>query len=592
MKKTICFILSLVLALSILGGCKHRNTDSPSSGVDSVSDGQTANDPAGTGDEPGVTDDPIDDIDITDDPAEDIVFPDDPAEDIDPDTPYITNLQVHNGQAPVISNYRGASGTVYHAFGFMKDENSGRVYTDKMMNTELNRLVDYGTRYVRTRYQSDWMWSNATGWNFNADRFNYFCDYAKAMQDRNISVLLQIGWHFGFVTKLDSVSIGEVSYLDGNGADRYGESVGVNFSGMTSEEQRMTKSARRFGYWIAETLRQCKAKGINNISHLLYFVEPSNGYSGSYTGHANKEYVAVCRAIKQKLQEEGVVNWVQHMGPNETTYSEALDESPNTQWLLPYVVKNAPELFDVYTSHCYPKSNDPTNDVYYELMDPIFNSYKKTMVDANLWGKKEFWMDEFDVDWNNAPSDANNGSAGLQYVVGTISAQQKGFQNIVYWQLFDQLWTDNTSSGGEWRDGIHVCGAVPSLFESATPRDQYYIQGLFTRYNGYKNGKVYQTNVAELAEEYAGIYVGAVQLEDGNWSISVVNMNIDDATVVVNFDKAINDTLYRHVQCAGTIKATPSATLAPADKTYVSVQDKFIDTIPGGSVAIYTGVRG
>lgn len=205
-------------------------------------------------------------------------------------------------------------------------------------------------------------------------------------------------------------------------------------------------------------------------------------------------------------------------------------------------------------------------------------------------------MDEFYCRSEQMKLGADSPWAGLQTVIGAILAQQEGINNISLWQIFDQLWTDQTNTGGEFVNGIHVCGSAPSLFVSSIPRGQYYPTSLFARYNGFQNGKSYRTNEHENQADYEkgnlGLHIGAAQLEDGNWTITVVNTDLEDATFSVTFDKAINKTLYRHVENVTTLVPTTAAHLADADKTYVNVGDKFIDTIPGGSVVIYTSIKG
>lgn len=581
MMKKICLILSLVLALSMLGACKTTSTtENPSSDSDLISSQVEGTDDGSSEEE---TEEPFDDGDdlIDDDPLDDEEPVEDPYADV-----WVHDLKVHNSEDPISTRYRGMSATIYHAFGFMEDEESGRVYTKKMMDTELDRLENTGIRYARTRFPSDWMWNNSTGWDYTRPRFGYFCNYANALQERDVSVVLQVGWHLGHITRMDNYSIADISYLSGDGADRYGESVGheSDLAGKSAEDQRMLKGAYRYGYWLSKTMRELRARGINNVDYFSYWVEPSNGYSGSADGHANREYVMICDALIEKLGEEGIADTVQHVGPNEV--------SNTGDSLLKYCVDNAPDLFDVYSCHFYPKITLSHNDVLYEIVKDGYSSYQNHMKSAGIWGKKEFWVDEFDVSIEGANSQVGDPWKGLQVAVGGIIAQQLGIDNVLYWQLFDQLWTDNTSDGGEWSNGIHITGCIPSLFESAIPQEEYYTQSLFMRYNGYKNGTVYRTNVEDLANEFTSMYVGAVQLEDGSWTITVINLNTDDATFTVTFDEKINQTLYRHLEGATTVAPNAEAKLADADKTYVKVADKFIDTIPGGSIAVYTGVKG
>ena len=508
---------------------------------------------------------------------------------LDPEAPVgdganYLQLSVLNGQTPITKNYRGYSATIYHAFGFMEDESSGRVYTEKMRNDELKKLTNFGIRYARTRYPSDWTWDANRGWDFSRNRFGYFCNYAKALQQRGVQVVLQAGWHLGAITEIENCSIGEVEYLKGRGADRYAESYGLDFTGKSAEEQRMIKGARRYGYWLGQTLLQLRSRGIYNVNYISYFVEPSNFYSGYPAGNSNKEYVLICRAIRNKLGEMGLESSVKHVGPNEV--SGTGDE------LLQYVIKTDPELFDIYTAHTYPHASSVSSDEYANILTPSYQSYKNHMQNAGLWGKKEFWIDELDVKANDYPAQSDLAWGGLQNAVCGIVGQQLGMNNMLFWQLFDQLWTDFTSNGGEWKNGIHITGIVPSLFEGNTPRKQFYTFGPFVKYNGYQKGKVYQTNNNALMQNHESLYLGAAQLEDGKWTISVVNNGSKDRPVEINFEKALNQTLYRHRQTASSVTATPEGCLARADATYLQVKGKLRDVIPAGSIVIYTGVKG
>ena len=501
------------------------------------------------------------------------------------------DLQVYNAKQPINTDYMGFSATVYHPYSFMKDDKYGRVYTDEMLNVELSRLENFGMRYVRSRYDSRWMWDAETGWNFGSNRFKDFCTFAKTLQERDISVVLQVGWSDGFVHQLSQQRTpGDVEYLTGTGADRYGESTGceAEMKKLSTEYQRMYKAARRYGYWASETLLQLKSRGINNIAYFSYFTEPSNGY---YTdsngkllgaGYANKEYIFIVRNIQKKLKELGTHAMVKHLGPNEVT------KEPN---LYKEVAETAPELFDTLSAHFYPDSSDSVLDLYYDIISPELKEYMQILKDNNLADKKEFWMDEFCCQAGGIGKFVNDSYIGIQNVVGGIIAQQEGVDNIILWQLFDQLWIDQINTDTQFEEGVHACGHAPSLFNSVVPYDQYYTLGLFSRYNGYKNGTVYQTNLDELGQDYWGVYIGAVQLEDGDWTISIVNLNMDAMPIKVNFEKAINQTLYRHVQ-EGSVQANAEGRLADADKTYVKVADVLVDTVPGGSVVVYTGVKG
>ena len=126
----------------------------------------------------------------------------------------VETLKVYNAEAPILDDYRGISSTVYHAFGHMLDDKTGRVYTDEMMELELSRLVDSGVRFCRTRYTTLWAWDNVEGgWNWDSDRQTYYWNYCRNLQERGISVVQSVGWHLGCHTHLINGSIDEHAYI-------------------------------------------------------------------------------------------------------------------------------------------------------------------------------------------------------------------------------------------------------------------------------------------------------------------------------------------------------------------------------------------
>lgn len=596
-KNIICLLLCLALAFSLFTGCNPKDTENSSSKpADNTSSDETTEI-----EDPIESEEPSDEDESLEDFYDDEWLDDD----FDFDDSVVANIEIYNSKAPVISDYKGFSGGIYHAYGFMKDDNTGRVYNDKMMDVELDRLQDTGMKIVRTRYQSQWMWKDAIGYDWNSERFGYFCDYAMEMQNRDIEVMIQVGWHFCKMSGYGIASINDVDYLYGEGEDRYGESAGYNFEGLSENDARIVKGAHRYGYWIGETLKQLRARGINNANYLAYWVEPCNGYTEPLSntefnpvvdknghmeiGHDKKEYVLFCRSMRNKLAELKVDNTVEHMGPNEACASSVL---PVT---MEYVLENDPSLFTIYSAHHYPQSTFAIDDIsYYIYTNFLQEYYMELLKKAGLYGKVQFWMDEFNCKDDGAEFLAS-GSAwlGLQNAVCAMTAQQNGIQNIMLWMPFDQLWTDRSSSGGEFKDGIHMCGLAPSLFVSSIPYEKYYTSGLFTKYNSCKNGIVYQTNNKYLVEEeYMGVYVSAMRNDEGKLVVTVVNLNVDKAEIHINFDKDINTTLYRHVCEVGNITPGFDAKLADADKTYGNVKNKLTDKLPGGSIAVYTEIVG
>ena len=621
--KLICLILSVFMAISLLGACSKTDNETAknSSGSSDVegSDDSSDNSSDDSSDDEYSDDEYSEDEyeddyedgdskgdDYYDSPLDDGYYEDDYYEDEEEygdDGENQETLRVYNAEAPIITNYRGMSTTVYHAYGHMLDDKTGRVYTDEMMDLELSRLKDSGVRFARTRYTTLWAWdADKGGWNWDSPRMTYYWNYCRNLQKRGINVVQSVGWHLGCHTHLVAGSIDEHGYItksENYADDLYGESVGYDFSKCKNAEyKRMAKESLRLGEAHAQLLLEAKKRGINNITHLLYFTEPSYATTTSvnmpdkshpaygFEGGEPDEYIFIVKTIQQRLKDRGVYNMVQHVGPNQGSIKHG-------DGLLRYMLeRDCIDMFDVWTAHFYPEATEASDNVYYEIIDPVFESYLQPLKDIGEFKNVEFWVDEFYCRSTNAKLGVDSPWAGLQMAVGGIVAQQRGINNISLWQIFDQLWTDQTNTGGEFVNGIHACGSAPSLFVSSIPRGQYYSTGLFAKYNGYQNGKAYRTNNAELQNDIGDIHVGAAQLEDGSWTITVINTYTEPYEITVEFDKAIYQTLYRHINNVNTNIPTTAAHLADADKTFANVKDSFVDTIPPGTVAIYTGVKG
>ena len=587
--KLICLILSLFMVVSLLSACSKKSDDT----------GEISSEPSYNDDweeEEEEYDEPVDEDDDWEEDEEE--------EEEESSTEWSQTLRVYNSEAPIIDNYRGMSASVYHAYGHMLDDKTGRAYTDEMLDLELTRLRDSGIRYARTRYTTLWAWdSSKEAWNWDSNRMTYYWNYCRNLQDKGVNVVQSVGWHLGCHTHLVSGSINEHGYItesENYPVNLYGETNGYEdyiANCKDDEYKRMALESLRLGEAHSQILLEAKKRGINNITHLLYFTEPSyatkqtvhmpdsNHPAYGFEGGEPDEYIFIVKTIQMKLKERGVYDMVKHVGPNQGSIKHG-------DGLLRYMLeRNCVDMFDVWTAHFYPQATVATDNVYYDVIDPVFESYLQPLKDVGVFKKVEFWVDEFYCRADNSNLGYDNSWIGVQMAVGGIIAQQRGINNVSLWQIFDQLWTDQTNTGGEFINGIHAVGSAPSLFVSSIPRGQYYTTGIFTRYNGYQNGKAYRTNNAELQEDLGDIHVGAVQLEDGSWTITVVNTFTEDYEIIVEFDQAINQTLYRHVVNANEIITTTEARHADADKTFANVQDKFKDILGPGCIAVYTGVK-
>ena len=599
----LCLVLCIAISLLAFGGCKSKdNTENPSSNVSS-SDDQTDV----SSEEETILDDEFDDEETY---YEDDYYEDDYYED---ETVY---LKVYNSRPAINDNYMGMNATVYHCFNyFYRDGSDGRgVYTDEMLDIELDRLESMGLTNMRTDLQSRFIWNASTlDFDFNTKYMKDFIDYCKALNKRDMKVMLNNLWYFNTPSNVGKSSSSSADYyLHGNGEDRFGETAnysnciatkymiksdvspkdyGLQLSNipddatMTAYYERIGVSALRYGEYISKIFETLKANGVNNVEYLFYFTEPSYYHltPNDATGPVNEEYLFFCRTLRNVLDKKASMEGVKHVGPNQGHITTG-------EGLLQYVIQREPKLFDVITSHYYPQASDPTNDVYYDYNYNALSSYKEVMKKEGLWGKVEFWQDEMFAKMKNAYADVSSklGVIANQTIISAICSQQMGVDNILMWQAFDQAFPISNETGGEFRNGIHITGTCPSFFESSTPYLTYYGTGLFTRYNNSVNGgKAIATSSGDC-EEYPGVYIGATQLEDGNWTITVVSINIDPTRFVIDFDKKLGKNLYRHREALDKRVPKTSARLADTDAIFTDVGDKLTDVIEPFGIYVYT----
>lgn len=644
--KLICMLLCLALSLGAFAGCngtKNGDTSSDAAQVDTESSGDGDND-ATDGEEEEPTDG-WDNTDLTGDDSygsdDDDSYGDGDTDGSDPWSEPVNQFNVYNSEAPINTNYMGMSGDVWHTYSHMQDESTGRVYTDEQIEKELTISKEMGVRYTRTFFTTRFVWNSEQGnWDLNSNRFGWFIDYCKNVQkylDGEGKIILGFGMgHDGMVYGGEGGTVlTQTPYIYGHGADLNGEyntykdciateymeksnksawdmyknrrnvtedsmakgagqylSTGDTAADkavtVTENYERMGKAAIRLAAVYVDMLLEAKARGVNNIEYLLYYTEPSVSYNLPdewQMGYYANEYLFTCMTMKNVLKKAGIAKNYKHMGPNQY--------HPNGQGLLKYVAEREPALFDAMSAHLYitGESNSDSNIGYTSF--ETFSDWSKTMEEYGLLGKSEFWIDEQMAgsgtdDPISAGWKTKDAWVGLQTALQGIICQQVGIDNYVVWQWHDMIFTDLGPSGGQFNNGIHDTGIKPSYFISSIPGEAMYTLGLFTRYNGHKNGTIYRTT---NFDDCFRVYMGAVKLEDGSWTVTVVNTDVMEAEIRIDFDKAINQTLYRHTQSVGDIKATSQCKLAQVDKVYKDVGKTIVDTVPGGSVTVYTGCR-
>ena len=545
------------------------------------------------------------------------------------------SITVKNASPVITNDFQGINATVYHAFATMKD-NLGRNYTDEQVAIEMDRLKDSGITTVRSAFFSRFAWNSSKGWDWDSADMNAVYKWANMLNERGIDVAFSAGWHMNYFTfpKYDydeatktgervtkgehDASILEVDYLYGayksvdagnyNAdsyvprvsravyADRYGESVGVDFSGLSDYEKRIKRASLRYGEWMAQALEAFKARGINNIDYLLTFTEPSYATADVREGYYAEEFMTLTAGLNTKLKEHSVRKNIKIVGPNQGSINTG---DGLLKYYLVYCQSHpeAEEYIDILTAHMYPKSSSKSiyeTEYYHDSTKSAYVSYKATLDTYNTKNKK-FWIDEY---FASSPLDAdctsNNGVISTQLAAGYVAAINTGLERVLTWQIFDQLWVNQTSTNSEFIGGVHAVGTCPSFtpnvhkdylpYASQTPRTHYYGLNLLGKYISGKKCIVYNCE----NDSDSGLYTAAIKRDDGQYAVLVINTTAVPNNVSVKFDYLSVKNVSRYLYDPNGVVQTPAATSIPKDKVIENVDSSgFYDTVAPYSFAIY-----
>lgn len=508
-----------------------------------------------------------------------------------------TELSVLNNQPYINTDFFGANWAVYHGTTYMKDK-TGRNYTEEMAQKEFNRLVDSGITGVRTIFRSTWMHPiemTFTGWDFENETMQAFYKWAKEMQKRDIDIIITAGWLLTWYAReeyTENLWYDEVPYLHGDGEDYYGESNGVDFSGMTENEIRLKKASLRYGEWVRRCLEAFKANGINNVKYVLCFTEPSGqkpansttGTPSTKLGVESVEYVTMVKGLHEVLTKHGVRDTVKIIGPNQATGLNAED-----MILMEYCLKElkGTGVIDIYTAHSYPSTANIHGSDYF-IPEVSWNYHNYIMKEYNSVMERQNFTGTFLYDEMTGGGEATDPKIsayfGIQAIVGAINIMHNGADGIMRWNIFDQLWPNSDSNTGEFREGIHVTGLAPSFFESYVPRNQYYSFSLFTKYIKGLN-KVVNCNGSKVSDS---LYYIVLEDDNGNLTAVVVNTSQSAKYFNLKFNSSLNNlVLNRHMFEYTSSNPNSEAKLAGIDKI-IRVNNEIKDVIPAGGLMIYT----
>ncbi len=475
---------------------------------------------------------------------------------------------------------------VYHLTAYMKDD-AGRQYTQKMIDDEMDRLEHIGITAVRSMFRSTWAApedEEFCGWNWESENMRAMYKAAKDVKDRGIDIILTCGWLIDYYAfdELPYVWYRDHKYLRGDGEDFYGESDGVDFTGLNDHEIRIKKASLRYGEWVSQGIKAFFDRGLDNVKYALVFTEPRWNLYTFPTW--SQDYVEMVIGLNQKLKEHGLRDKIQIIGPNQSPISS----TDKSKILLDYVLKHIPDknMIDIYSSHTgfgitgmNPMDCASIPDAAYDFLDVAFKNLQSLIRENGC--DKNLFSDELFVGEKDFPLDKRRHQGPL-VVNNAIAAIKHHIYGISYWSIFDQLWPNSHSETVEFRDGVHCTGMANDLKYSYVPHIEYYAVGLFGRYVKGLNQTI-ETDFKVGRE----LYYTMLTNEDGIITVAVANTGITAKAIDLEFKKDINQQLNRHMFGGYITVPDERGKLAGIDKTF-DVKDHLFDVIPACSVVIYT----
>lgn len=574
--RSVCVLVALAMLFAMVGcnaagkGDGHSSETLVSSAESTVSDtkdGESVEDSSASNDQ---TDQARED---TEEGGEDITETETPSDTTD--DAYVNTVFVNNASDPVNTDFLGING-IYHAYTYMSDKYD-REYTEKQAQMEFDRIERLGVNNVRSYYNTEFAWDTQTNsWDWESDSMQAIYRWMKEMEKRDITISLNAGWGLAGLYDANYWAPWKGVYVDGD----------------------LDATTKNYTQWMIESLKQLRAHGVNNVEYLIMFTEPSamrwetfleKGAAASRDMEPNLDHWLRCtKALDAALKQAGLRSDYLMVGPNDHNRAGNPDGTYMTPLFYHSVMESA-DYMDIFSCHCYFDLSDITTDVVPEIYDLYLGDRIELVKNQT---NKRFWIDETNVRTSGSLNNANETISSPWHAMqwGTLlnKVMHSGVQNVIMWALADQQWPNSvTYNNDSFVNGIQRSGLLPTLFESSLPRASYYGTSLLTRYFG---------NHATVYESYCmafGFYTGAQQDADGNWSLFVTNMNVDDdATISFAFEKSIGkQTFYRHLYEITDSYATASANIIGVDKVITTSGDEFFDEIPAGCLAVYTTIK-
>ena len=525
----------------------------------------------------------------------------DPFEENEEDAVEYTQLGVANGSTPLNTNFLGF-GVVHMSIGYLPDgTGAGRLpMEDWQVEKEFDRIAKtMRVGMVRTIYGPAMVWDQKQQkFEWDPEKNAALKGFYKGInewQKRKVQVAISPIW-------------GLSGLLETDNSWKNADAKSVNYTGFEGKGLTVNgdyqTTLQNFKSFVSKTVLNLEANGIHNARLLTAFTECNNTYlyinapkgakalPQDATTHERRRYDILCQnyadAIKTLdagLKESGLRSKYKIIGPCDVFQNDNnLDYTDPEQYsvLTKYTLEHLSGYVDIIGTHQYSNGNDFVDSVYY---DNVETTMGKTIRMAKAAGK-QIWLDEFNASLNGSMAydervivnaDPVHGVAQAATYCGILNS---GLNTAFLWSVADVQWP-NMRSNFEFRNGLQLGGLMPSPLVSNIPYKPWYAVSLITRYT--TAGTVYR------CEQGSDLYLSVLKRQDGRYTVIVVNYNVEEMPVRLNFEKSLGkQTFYRHLYTTSDVVPTAEAKIIGTSHILKNVTRTLHDTLPGYSVAVYT----
>ena len=473
-------------------------------------------------------------------------------------------INIYN-TSPVNENFLGF-GALYYPWIYLKDKD-GRNYTEEEAKTELDRLKISGVKIARaTVFVSDsWYSEEENSWNFDDEDFDGLVRSFLGMSERQIDIMLNFEWG-------NSINFGPI------------------FANKELAKYSFDKQCEIFGTFVRDFVITLKNNGVKTVKYLTFFSEPANGITNGFESDAGKEllgrYERCIGSVHNALCDAGIRKEYKLVLGNVALGTEIW----NYTWQYFKPVFDVLEPFaDEWSYHNYNRYSSPYENTalaYENMMAYVdYDITQKTGVKA-----KDVWIDEYNsLDRNNSWFEFRNSTKWypIHIIAGMVANINIGYKTILHWTFINTLWVDSHANGKDnWLDGHHCWGLIPHPHQDKRPYNSFYAYQIVASHM--TEGKTFRgDNFIE-----SGLCCCACENADGTFTVIVVNSNVFDESFILNFEKKLDSLKFdRYIFEASKNYRSEKMNVIASDKKISNVVTSLKDTIPAGSVAVYTTKR-